>query len=423
MSPKKKNQSCSQRSAKSAWQRFGEVMAFISRDLAPPYRDPTVVFDKLLSRIKDVMEVDCVSLFLVNPGDVNKLVFTAGVGCSHSQEYLFDISESALTPFVLRKLRPYNLSKDEIDLELHSIRTKGNGSPYSCPSIRGDRLKNVLAVPVKLGQHKLGVLKVENKANTSTNQKFPKTDVVLASRLADLIAILYQQRMSIELWREADFLKQTCPDSKSFLERMERGEELQYAAGIGYVESYGKHVYVLPKKKEDAESLTAYVAMDGHPQNMSELELATGEIPYDRECWKYFASGSFHCTLILPFGKSECQGVLRVDNTLDKRPKFEDSDEAVCSAFIKRYIEPFYESELNGQNLLRNMCGPPIRQDHPGFDRRCADVLRAKGQSEGKITVEDCWRYLGFNSRIAYYRHPSIKEHSRRQANERPRMS
>ena len=435
--------------------RFKAWIEALAGALVPPFLDFRELKDVLLGSVKTELQVDAASLFLINEDFPNQLECVAGIGYrSHYEDHVYTTDESALTPYVFRTKQLRNMSAAMIDKELAKIEKGQDGIPCSrrCKDyIETAQFLNVLAAPVVFGNDPLGVLKLENKEGTTRKKQFPKEDEGVAQLLAQLIGILHQQRLYTELWTKAKEASKNCRDIKEYLNRMAYivaravnaeccciflqesdqstgAERLKYTGGVGYVVEYENKVYPLPRSNEDAASTTAHIAKHRITGlRRTEKQLATGKLPYERDCRQFFASGKFSNVLGMALleskdsvGKanSHCWGVLRVDNKRPDGTEFGPRDAAVCKAFATELIVPYLKRDQEngsrkpergaGLAILKRQFGEVPAMDRPGWEQRVKDVLQFSA-SRKEITTKDCWEYLGFSSRAAYYRHDLVK--------------
>jgi hypothetical protein len=433
-------------SADAASEPFSRIRGWITQLgwlLVPPFAEPTR--DDLLDRVRTELNVEAAALFLTKEDDPNQLRFVSGVGYNpdyHNTVYF--LNQPALTPHVFSTSKAINLSHIELDAEQEKRKRGEDGVPYSgaCAEyITTGRFLNIVAAPVVFEGNPLGVLKLENKKGTGPGDRFPGNDLAMAELLADMIAIVCQQRVYTRLWTEGEVAFENCSTVHEYLNRVSeilrkalnaeccslfiredseegKGSRLKYGGGVGYKNEYTAHTYELPDGDQPAKSLTAHIAQRKICIRHREKVLASSGLPYTGACRRYIASGTFRNILGMPlserFGEDNASywGVLKLENRKPEGTDFGTYDEEVCKAFVTKQIVPALkkfeglskgrsQTRALGVEALEKRLGPPLKPRDVGFGERFRQVLDFKKTED--ISNNDVISYLKI-SRARFYR-------------------
>ena len=404
--------------------------------LVPPQPEPQD--DRLMSRIREELEVEAAALFLTPDNDPTQLRFVAGAGYKKAYEDVFYfLNQRALTSYVFSRKEALNLCVDEL--------MEGKKYPFSgmCKEhIATGKFRNIVAVPIVFEENvRFGVLKLENKKGTTESERFPAEDFELIRVLAKMLGVVLQARVSTRLWTEGELLAKRCASREDYLPKVTElltrvlnaecasvflyDEEpaevgvLRYQGGVGYTQLYSEHEYRVPKGGQDAESLTAHVASKRTCVRATEELLTEGTagaagVPYTGACRKHIGSGTFRNVLAIPLvksfltteRKSPCLGTLKIENRKPEGTDFGAHDEAVCKAFVTKQIVPtllgFVAPQMRGADFLVESIGPSQELSGDAARERFDKVMEIRAISKG-ITDKDCMDYLQMK-RATYYR-------------------
>jgi hypothetical protein len=405
--------------------------------LVPPQPEPQD--DRLMSRIREELEVEAAALFLTPDNDPTQLRFVAGTGYKKAYENVFYfLNQRALTSYVFSKKEALNLCVEELKKKDCKYPFRGMCKEH----IATGKFRNIVAVPIVFEENiRFGVLKLENKKGTSESERFPAKDFEIVRVLATMLGVVLQARVSTRLWTEGELLAKRCASRAEYLPKVTElltrvlnaecasvfmyddepteGGILRYQGGVGYTQLYSEHEYPVPKGGGDAESLTAHVASKRTCVRATEelltegTEGATG-VPYTGACRKHIGSGTFRNVLAIPLvksfdvtqQKSLCLGTLKIENRKPEGTDFGVHDEAVCKAFVTKQIVPtllgFIAPQLRRADFLVESLGASQELSGEEARERFSKVMEIRSTSKG-ITDKECMEYLQMK-RATYYR-------------------
>jgi len=378
----------------------------------------------------EIIRCEAVSIFM-SDDDPNRLdpIASFGYTGNYAQtKYYATGVENFLTSYVYRRRMPINMSAQRLLEGRDGIPFSGRCRLF----IESQKFLNLIAVPILVHEDRcVGVLKMENKEETTDQQTFPDEDFAFARVLASHIGVAYQQRLYGQvlgggrLWDVHDHSRNIWPYLQSCSEFLahyirtecvsifvrERSTDgkvlLRYRAGVGYRREYQKHAY----DWMDSNAFTIFVAHQGVPIARSEKKLMDGQEPYTGACVSYIESGEFRNILAIPLMHDHaCMGVLKLENKLPSGENFDDSDSKVCFEFARERIVSDLlragatrrpkESTKGFQILVKNLGTPP--PDKETRLSRASQVIALQEQNRS-ITGHDCADYLCV-SRPHYYR-------------------
>jgi hypothetical protein len=403
----------------SMTEQLSSLLKELAYLIVPPFSDQgarATGADRLAAWIRVQAGVDAASLFMVNEERPHEIRYVSGVGYDPGYAgKAYGLGEWALTPHVFKTKQAINASAQE-------LAQAGGTTPFSrsCQRhIENNRFLNIVAVPVLFAGNPLGVLKLENKDGTTDRDRFPERDLGLAKLVAELLGIIWQQRIYTGVWTAGRAAAETASDQENYLNRIasilrnalnaecgsvflpsSNREVLKYVGGIGYESQYEGHEYSLIGK--DA-SFTRYVFEEGTAltNNREQLEEQSrnGGIPFSGRCAEFIPSGEFRNILavnLLGPDSSQSYGVLKLENRLPDGTEFSPYDLSLCKAFVAEQVLPTLR-RLNG---VRRKSGVDrlIARFGPKGARKDVDellqVLSFQGDSEGDILEKDREEYL-----------------------------
>ena len=415
----------------------------VAKTLVPPHG--RLDLRSLLETLRLSVNAEAASVFLVKEDDPNQLCFEEGLG--YKEEYRkkrYYVGVPTLTNWVYKTRTPIN----ECVQSLRSRREKGElDFSDSCRFyLTSEHFRNIISVPVLVGESCIGVLKIENmrgegrKFSTLGAVAFPDDALNAARVLSSFIALAVQQRKFRRMYDEFRQVGSRFRTVKTYLQEVtslmagfinaeccavflvsagpNRTSVLRYEAGIGYVPAYASSEYAFGD-----DSLTGYVAAHGAALCRTESELFQLKSPagvsyYRGACRSFISSGTFRGVLLVPLETEGGHriGVLKLENKKPDTPGVQFDrilDLGICQALVRDEIVPTIQNLDSrfrrprpltpGMSDLRRAFGEPEQLRGRELATRAREMAKIVRVDGSRVTASDCIAHLKI-SRSHFYR-------------------
>jgi hypothetical protein len=366
---------------------------------------------------------EAAALFLVSDTHPDELKFEFGHGYDSAYRHTpYKISETSFTTSVFLGDQTVNRTREALNK-----RSAAQGITYTsrCDQfLSSGQCRNVLAVPIRLGERRIGVLKAENKLRPTKAGTFTPTDEKLMELVALTIAPLVRQSRTIRLFSEADQLARQSTTARDYLDGialllcrsleaeacsvfLPRGNDaLYYGGGFGYTDVYPKHIYSLQEnEKSHMTSVTAWLFRRRATLSATESQLRHSSVRsgfvFSQSCSERIEKSKtlrdvIGVAIVNDFShfndeKAPCMGVIKIENCVAMR-RPDPMDEALVCALIVNYVAPklrFFQQEREAVDAITKVLGPAVEYNRQNADWKKQFVKVMVLHQRGEITIPE----------------------------------